>query len=163
MPDRGRDATVTLDGGATAEALVDALDTLIDKGVVLVGDVDLCVADVALVRAGLRLYLRGIRWDTTGVARPAERAGADPRGEASVPADLGPTRGGGPPESMPSDATDGAGGAPLPSPDDEAGEGDPAAGLAHLLLLLVDILRRLLERQAMRRVDDGDLSEERIE
>ena len=36
-------------------------------------------------------------------------------------------------------------------------------GLASLVLTLVELLRQLMERQAIRRVDHGDLSEEQIE
>jgi Gas vesicle protein K len=43
---------------------------------------------------------------------------------------------------------------------------DPATverGLATLVLTLVELLRQLMERQAIRRVDRGDLSDEKIE
>ena len=36
-------------------------------------------------------------------------------------------------------------------------------GLAQLVLVLVELLRQLMERQAVRRVDAGDLSDEQIE
>jgi gas vesicle protein GvpK len=36
-------------------------------------------------------------------------------------------------------------------------------GLASLVLTVVELLRQLMERQALRRVDQGDLSEEQIE
>ncbi|MEV0338545.1 gas vesicle protein K [Nocardia sp. NPDC050713] len=36
-------------------------------------------------------------------------------------------------------------------------------GLVTLVLTLVELLRQLMERQALRRVDDGDLSEVQIE
>ncbi|MEV4641095.1 gas vesicle protein K [Actinoplanes sp. NPDC049548] len=36
-------------------------------------------------------------------------------------------------------------------------------GLATLVLTVVELLRRLMEQQALRRVDEGDLSEEQIE
>jgi hypothetical protein len=43
---------------------------------------------------------------------------------------------------------------------------DPASverGLASLVLTLVELLRQLMERQAIRRVDRGDLTDEQIE
>lgn len=43
---------------------------------------------------------------------------------------------------------------------------DPAnveRGLVSLVLTLVELLRQLMERQAIRRVDDGTLSDEQIE
>jgi hypothetical protein len=36
-------------------------------------------------------------------------------------------------------------------------------GLAQLVLTIVELLRQLMERQALRRIDDGSLSEEEIE
>jgi hypothetical protein len=36
-------------------------------------------------------------------------------------------------------------------------------GLVTLVLTLVELLRQLMERQALRRVDDGDLSDDQIE
>ena len=36
-------------------------------------------------------------------------------------------------------------------------------GLAQLVLTLIELLRQLMERQAVRRIDAGDLSEEQIE
>jgi hypothetical protein len=36
-------------------------------------------------------------------------------------------------------------------------------GLATLVLTLVELLRQLMERQALRRVDDGSLSDDQIE
>ncbi|GFG53267.1 gas vesicle protein K [Mycolicibacterium agri] len=43
---------------------------------------------------------------------------------------------------------------------------DPATverGLASLVLTLIELLRQLMERQAIRRVDHGDLSDEQVE
>ncbi|HLG69529.1 MAG TPA: gas vesicle protein K [Chloroflexota bacterium] len=40
---------------------------------------------------------------------------------------------------------------------------DVEQGLAKLVLSLIEFLRRVLERQAVRRMDAGDLSEEEIE
>jgi Gas vesicle protein K len=43
---------------------------------------------------------------------------------------------------------------------------DPATverGLATLVLTLVELLRQLMERQAIRRVDHGDLTDEQVE
>jgi hypothetical protein len=44
-----------------------------------------------------------------------------------------------------------------PDPD------DAARGLAQLVLTLVELLRQLMERQAIRRVEAGDLSDEQVE
>ena len=45
-------------------------------------------------------------------------------------------------------------------------DGDPETvekGLATLVLTIVELLRQLMERQALRRVDDGSLSDDQIE
>jgi len=45
-------------------------------------------------------------------------------------------------------------------------DGDPESvekGLATLVLTVVELLRQLMERQALRRVDDGSLTDEQIE
>lgn len=45
---------------AAETTLVDLLDRVIDRGVVIEGDIVLSVADIDLVHLGLRLVLRGI-------------------------------------------------------------------------------------------------------
>jgi hypothetical protein len=43
------------------------------------------------------------------------------------------------------------------------GDGDVQKGLAQLVLSLVELLRQLMERQAVRRVDAGGLTAEQVE
>lgn len=43
------------------------------------------------------------------------------------------------------------------------GDERPEQGLARLVLTLVELLRQTLERQAIRRMEGGDLAEEEIE
>ena len=45
----------------------------------------------------------------------------------------------------------------------EAEREDVARGLAQLVLTLIELLRQLMERQAIRRIDAGGLSDEQIE
>jgi hypothetical protein len=45
----------------------------------------------------------------------------------------------------------------------EAGEEDIEAGVAKLVLTLVEFIRQLLEHQAVRRMEGGNLSDEEIE
>ncbi len=47
-------------GGRDESTLVDLLDRVIDRGVVVSGDIVLGVAGVDLVHVGLRLVLRGV-------------------------------------------------------------------------------------------------------
>jgi hypothetical protein len=160
----------------SAETLVDALDTLIEQGVVLQGDLELGVAEVALVRARLRLYLRGVRGEmvasggadlrsaaasTDGAVtrQVRERAGSARRSRAGESAPPASAR-------VPTASTPDASRAPSPGdlmPRDPDRERDPSRGLAHLVVLLIDVLRRLMERQATRRVEAGELPDDRVE
>ncbi len=45
----------------------------------------------------------------------------------------------------------------------ETDRDDVARGLAQLVLTLIELLRQLMERQAIRRVEAGGLSEEQVE
>ena len=45
----------------------------------------------------------------------------------------------------------------------EADEEDVARGLAQLVLTVVELLRQLMERQAIRRVEAGDLDDDEVE
>ena len=63
-------------------------------------------------------------------------------------------------------------GAPLPSIDrilprrinsDAADSEKLERGLAQLVMTIIELLRQLMERQAVRRMDDGSLSEEQVE
>ncbi len=45
----------------------------------------------------------------------------------------------------------------------EADKEDVGRGLAQLVLTLVELVRQLMERQAIRRVEGGDLDDEEIE
>lgn len=45
----------------------------------------------------------------------------------------------------------------------EVDRGGAERGLAALVLTIVELLRQLMERQALRRIDQGDLTEEQIE
>jgi Gas vesicle protein K len=45
----------------------------------------------------------------------------------------------------------------------QADREDVARGLAQLVLTLIELVRQLMERQAIRRVESGDLSDEQID
>lgn len=54
--------------------------------------------------------------------------------------------------------------APLSLPDRISADPENVErGLATLVLTIVELLRQLMERQAIRRLDDGNLTEEQIE
>jgi hypothetical protein len=46
---------------------------------------------------------------------------------------------------------------------DDADREDVARGLAQLVLTVIELLRQLMERQAIRRVEAGGLSDEQVE
>ncbi|WAM28231.1 MULTISPECIES: gas vesicle protein K [Myxococcus] len=52
---------------------------------------------------------------------------------------------------------------PTKPPKLELDEENVQAGLVRLVLAVVELIRQLLERQALRRIDAGSLSEEQIE
>jgi hypothetical protein len=74
--------------------LVDLLDRLLDKGVVVAGDITLSVADVDLVYLGLRLFLGSASTaERVGISLPSSAAlqrsalDAEPTGSTSLEAD----------------------------------------------------------------------------
>jgi hypothetical protein len=54
-------------------------------------------------------------------------------------------------------------GTPIPQHHIDADPESAERDLVALVLTLVEFLRQLMERQALRRVDDGDLSDEQVE
>lgn len=161
-------------------SLVDLLDTVIEKGAVVSGDVVLSVAEVDLVHVGLRLVLRGLEGPVdgarSGVPRDAGRTElpGPPRPEAAGdPARAGRTAGRGPVTSATA-APDGdealgeLAGDHLSRLIDagRTGDADPAdvqRGLAALVLTLVEVLRDLMERQALRRMASGTVDDVQVE
>jgi hypothetical protein len=158
---------LALDDGS----LVDVLDRLLDVGAYVDGTVLLTLADVDLVRLDLRLLLASIETlrpdgaprgpasqgqtaaSVPAVRRPTgnvRRQTREPAGQ-EVPTSAIPTE--------PTHATPRVRTAPdLPSRHlltDESDRKDRQAGVAGLVVVVVDIVRQLLERQALRRMDAG--------
>lgn len=141
-----------LERSATEEriTLIDALDRVLQKGAVISGDVTIRVTDVDLVYLGLRVLLTSIsKAEELSGKRPAvlERAPTDGeraylarlereirRAEANIPRLIEMDR----PERA-------------------------EKGLAQLVLTVVELLRRLLEREAMRRIQRGTLTSVEVE
>jgi hypothetical protein len=138
--------------------LADILDRVLAQGVTLTGDLTLSVADVDLVYVGLRLLLSSV-----GTLQGEARAGALAL-PAAAPEDLllGP-------DERPSRhlVAQGLGASPaLTSLGDrhiDASPEDSAKGLVQLVLTITNLLRELMEKQALRRIDAGQLTDEQVE
>jgi hypothetical protein len=152
--------------------LSDLLSHVLDKGVVLKGEVMLAVADIDLVRLDLGLLLTAVetvlgrggrlagpeRAGLLGAAGPRERPVITPSG-STVVSQVVQTL------DAPQDAAI--------TPLETVAEGLPSRlntdpdkvenGLAKLVLTLIEVLRKVLEHQAVRRMEGGHLSDEEVE
>lgn len=163
----------SLDPQHEAPTLAGLLDNLVDQGVQISGDLVIGLADVELIRVALKLLVASE--DTaqrTGVplerrsAAPTTAAGQPPRppdgDHAGTPPEATPrsalhrgaTR---PPQSRLPSAADAS--APVSAEDRE----QLVRGVSQLLLTIVELIRELIERQAIRRVEAGNLTSDQIE
>ncbi len=155
-------------------ALVDALDHLLNRGVVVLGESTISLANVDLVHLQLRLLLSSVetlreRSRTPARWRPLAEAGPQvhlppehlPRpGLAAGPGPQGATLGAGRSYQMRGHEEAGQ----RPARAEDAGDvAHPERGLAQLVLTLLELLRQLVERQAIRRMTGGSLPEDRVE
>ena len=150
--------------------LADLLSHVLDKGVVLKGEVMLAVADIDLVRLDIGLLLTAVE---TALRR--DEGGQGARIPARPPADFPPAPGESSGSTMESqvvaslDAPKGASMAPLETVAERLPprlNTDPDKienGLARLVLTLIEVLRKVLEHQAVRRMEGGHLSDEEVE
>jgi hypothetical protein len=158
MPDRDLVLSDRLD-------LAAAVDHLLSKGVVLTGDATLSLAGVDLVYVGLNVLVASVETlrGSHPPPRPAPAAtGPDPspRIERREPAPE--VRAG----ALSPSSTRRYAGFEVPTPGvASAGDVDerPERGLARLVLTLIELLRQVLERQALRRVEGDGLTEEQVE
>lgn len=149
--------------------LLDLLDRILATGVVASGDLTISVADVDLLYLGLRAMLtsadraeelRLLPERAPSLAPPPPEAPLPPippapwvaRGDATIP------------EVAISEIAAGAAETATRLPQRlNADPENVERGLAQLVLTLVELLRQLMERQAMRRVEAGTLSDAEIE
>lgn len=174
-------------------SLVDLVNRVLDRGVVVGGDVTLSVAGVDLVYLQLGALLTSVSTARRTLGRRGIGHGADggePPRRSSLAPGAEPRIGTGDAEStIEPTAERTAGGAEGPTPRERAthalladtiaaelahvSEGlperidiDPDAvqrDLARLVLVIVELLRRVVEHQAIRRMDDDDLTEAQVE
>lgn len=137
--------------------LVDLVDRLLGAGVVAAGDVTLSAANVDLVHVNLRALVASAGTLASGVVLPATAPRPAPDMLETGPRETPQTRRRPMPLSGP---------APRRRKDERRIDADPERlerGLSQLVLTLVELLRELMERQAIRRIDDGTLSDEEID
>ena len=147
------------EGCTAVGSLTDVLDRLLERGVALKGDLVVSVADVDLVWLGLRAVVAGMEHappDADAVARARTRpapARSSPTVLPALPARPRPSRRAPQP------------GAPTADGPRRQGleEGRVEDGLVRLVLSVVELVRQVLERQALRRVDGGGLDEDQVE
>ncbi len=161
-------------------ALVDAIDHLLNRGVVLTGETTLSLAGVDLVYVGLNLLVASVETLQQGSPGPRGPAvstpGAVPPPPAPRAAPGQPTSALSPPGTewyaRPQPGSE----QPAPGPTAPAvyslaglperlggPEERPERGLARLVLALVEVLRQILERQAVRRMEGGALADDAVE
>ncbi|CAN5641802.1 hypothetical protein BH23GEM1_BH23GEM1_07200 [soil metagenome] len=155
--------------------LSDVLSSLLDKGVALRGGVTLAVADIDLIYLDLALLLTAVESAMKEPKRMSLLAGAfgppdltpGRRARETVP-QVGRERAEAAPGKRPDAATsaEGVSIAELAPGLPERIDADASAaenGLARLVLTLIELLRKVLEHQAIRRMDGGGLTEAEVE
>jgi hypothetical protein len=131
-------------------SLVDALDKILEKGAVISGDLVIRVADVDLVFLGLRLIL-------TSISKAEEVSGKSfsDREKVAAPGDIAYI------QKLQREIKRAE--ENIPKLIDVSDPKKTEQGLAKLVLTLVELIRRLMEREAFRRVKKGTLSRTEIE
>ena len=130
--------------------LVDALDKVLEKGAVINGDIFLRVADIDLVFLGLRLIL-------TSVSKAGELSGEGLRSKEKEPSsgDIEYIRRLQREIKMAEEN--------IPKLIDLGNPKRAEQGIAKLILTLVELIRKLMEKEAYRRVRKGTLFPTEIE
>ncbi len=159
-------------------SLCQALDRVLNTGVVALGEVTLSVADVDLIYLGLQLVLTSVESGRPPAPihpgpQPGPNSRGGPRLAPTEPIPAGPAAKEPPGAATPLPAAGQTGALPSGGPGEKtlphAGAGAGADsnreknGLGKLVLTLMKVLHELLQRQALRRIAGGALSPAQIE
>jgi hypothetical protein len=166
--------------GDDALDLSDLLNTVLDRGAVVHGEVTIAVADVDLIKLNIGLLLQAVA--TAELRRGPGSAPADGRSLAGAMGAVPHKNAFSPSAPLLAQGVTGEGGkqysnaAPLERPEhslNEVAQGlperinadaaGPESGLARLVLTLIEVLRKVLEHQAVRRMEGGRLTDEEVE
>lgn len=130
--------------------LIDALDKVLEKGAVINGEVAIRVADVDLIYLGLRIVATSIsKAEAMSGKNFSDKTRMPTKEELGYIAKLEQ-------EIKRAEAN-------IPRLIDAKTPQKAEQGLAKLVLTIVELLRRLLEKEAMRRIHRGSLSDAEIE
>jgi hypothetical protein len=147
-----RDSIASLSGLHKSKkvTLIDALDRVIDKGAYVDGELVLRVADVDLIFIGLRLIVTSI--SNAERLRNEGKIGKRPNSTVQDLAQIKKL------EQQLKDIK-----ANIPKIIEASDPQKAEQGIAKLVLILIELIRQLLEREAVRRVDTGTLTDAEIQ
>jgi hypothetical protein len=156
---------------AGTASLVDAVDLLLNRGALLSGEATLSLAGVDLVYVGLNLLITSVetmqqRGLVAGPGTPARLQPAGPRPLAGqMPGAAAPRQPLAGFSAEPAAMCAEPQAAALSDLVERTGASGerPEQGLARLVLALVELLRQLVERQAVRRMEGGTLADADVE
>ncbi len=163
VPDAGPASTTRQECGESL-SLADALDRILQRGVSMQGNLTIGLAEVDLLFLDLRLLLGSV--DTIWPEGRPPVQPVQPRIPPEAPSTLSPEPSAAPREARPVSRAPARVDAPPPI-DLAASPREPgsstAQGLVRLVLTLVKLLHDVLERQAVRRMEAGRLTDMQIE
>jgi len=150
--------------GPREASLADLIDRLLHRGVVAAGGVIISLAGIDLVRLDLRVLLGSI--EKLAAEQGRSESGSGPRQLSSGPRQDEPQAvqsGGSLPQPRPVRTRAAAPGAAVRSDRLDLDAETVDRGLGRLVLAVLELLREVLERQSIRRLEGGSLDSDQVE